>query len=264
MPTYAFKAVMANGHTIRKILETIKEFMRECSVLCTPEGIRIDGMDNSHVALLQLKWNKEAFKAYHCVDDVQLGIHFETFLKVVKLVDTDRQITLLKEADKDILRVQFGEEKDNSFFEIKLLDLEYDPLEIVDPDEESCTSFILNSTIFTNMVSEFASFGDNVRWHISDKGIKWTVQGESGTGGRFVKNLSSPAGMQKFKLSLKEDIEEEFNLKYLQIFVKASGLSEEIHFKCMPGDPMTVTFPIGSLALGRMSFFLAPKVANEN
>jgi len=258
---YEFMATLANTNIIRKVLETIKEFMSTSAVQCQEDGIVIEGMDNSHVALLQLKWNKPAFREYYCKQHISLGVHFETLLKVVKLVDGDKSISLCKEPNKEVLRVIFGDVKDNSFFDIKLLDLEYDALDVEEPASDSCTSFVLNSSIFSNMITVFSNFGDSVNWKINKYGIKWTVRGDTGEGGRFVKNTTQTA-TSKFKLDLRQEVDEDFNLKYLQIFVKAAGLSDEVHMKIQPGEPMTVTFPIGNLEFGKMAFYLAPKSAN--
>lgn len=259
---YEFIATLPNTTTIRKVLETVKEFMNQSAIQCREEGITIEGMDNSHVALLQLKWFKCAFKEYHCEQDISLGVHFDTLLKVCKLVDGDKPISFCKEPNKEVLRVIFGAEKDNSFFDIKLLDLEYDALDVDEPNMDVCTSFILNGTIFQQMINTFGGFGDTVNWKVNNKGIKWTVKGETGVGGRFVKNTEQST-TSKFKLDLKQEVDEDFNLKYLLIFVKASGLSDEVHMKIQPNEPMTVTFPIGNLEFGKMSFYLAPKSVGQ-
>jgi len=252
-----FRATLTDGRSLRLVLDALKEFMREAPIICTPEGISIGGMDNSHVCVVQVMWKKNAFKSYECNSSVALGLQFETFLKVVKIADPLKELTLIKEARKDVLRIQFGAERENSFFDIKLLDLENDPLEITDPDENNSTAFTIQSLTFQSMVGEFLGYGDCVNFQVLPKGIKWHVNGDSGTGGRFVKQHPSSSKLKVKRLVT--EVNDEYNLKYLHMFCRAVPLTDEITFTSTPGEPMAIRFPIHDLNYGHMTFYLAPK-----
>lgn len=113
---YEFFATLKDGVHIRKIIDTVKEFMNESSVQVSDAGITIEGMDNSHVSLMQMKWYPEGFEFFRCAKPMQLGIHFETMSKVIRLQEADKKISLAKLPDQEVLRVIFGSSDSNSFF----------------------------------------------------------------------------------------------------------------------------------------------------
>jgi len=260
---YEFFATLKDGIHLRKIIDTVKEFMNESSVQVSETGLTIEGMDNSHVSLLQMKWNPEGFEYYKCTKPMQLGIHFETMSKVVRLQDQEKKISLAKLPDQEVLRVIYGSPDSSSFFDIKLLDVEFDALDVASPDDCVGTEFAIKSEALSHVINTFSAFGDTMRIRVMKDGIKMWVNSDVAVAGRYMKENSSVTGLYKMTKFI-TTVEEDYNLKYMGVFIKAATLTDMIKIKCVADEPMMVTFPIGTMQCGRLTFFLAPKNTNKD
>lgn len=149
------------------------------------------------------------------------------------------------------------------FFDIKLLDVEFDALDVSEPDECIGNDFSIKSEALSHVINTFSVFGDTMRMRIMKDGIKMWVNSDVAVAGRFMKENSSATGLYKMN-KFHSIVEEDYNLKYMAVFVKAANLTDMIKVKCVSDEPMMVTFPIGTLQNGRLTFFLAPKNTNKD
>ena len=49
-----FEAKLTEGHTLKKIVEAIKDLVTDVNLDVSPQGISLQAMDSSHVALVNL------------------------------------------------------------------------------------------------------------------------------------------------------------------------------------------------------------------
>ena len=56
-------------------LPAIKELVTDANFQCDDEGIKLQAMDNSHVALVSLNLETSAFKRYRCDHSMPLGVN---------------------------------------------------------------------------------------------------------------------------------------------------------------------------------------------
>ena len=57
-----FEAKLAEGHTLKKIVEAIKDLVTDVNLDVSPQGISLQAMDTSHVALVSLFLSMEGFE----------------------------------------------------------------------------------------------------------------------------------------------------------------------------------------------------------
>jgi proliferating cell nuclear antigen len=89
-----FEAKLTEGHTLKKIVEAIKDLVTDVNLDVCPQGISLQAMDTSHVALVSLNLSMEGFEQYRCDTNVVLGINIINLSKVMKLADPSDSITL--------------------------------------------------------------------------------------------------------------------------------------------------------------------------
>jgi proliferating cell nuclear antigen len=64
-------------------------------------------MDNSHVALVSVKLDPDAFKKYRCDRPIPLGLNLGALTKVLKCAKDDDQVTLKANDDADVLSLTY-------------------------------------------------------------------------------------------------------------------------------------------------------------
>ncbi len=62
----------------------IKELVTDANFECTENGITLQAMDNSHVALVSVLLEAEGFKRYRCDRPMSLGVNLTSITKVLK------------------------------------------------------------------------------------------------------------------------------------------------------------------------------------
>lgn len=79
-----FEAKLANAALLKKVLNAIKDLLNEASWDCTDNGMSLQAMDSSHVALVSVKMEAEGFEEYRCDRSINMGINltrYEPFIR---------------------------------------------------------------------------------------------------------------------------------------------------------------------------------------
>lgn len=70
-----FEARLIEGSLLKKVLDAIKDLLNEASWDCDSNGMSLQAMDSSHVALVSLLLKSECFENYKCDRNLSLGIN---------------------------------------------------------------------------------------------------------------------------------------------------------------------------------------------
>jgi proliferating cell nuclear antigen PCNA len=81
---------------------------------CNEEGINLQAMDNSHVALVSVKLDAIGFRKYRCDRPMPLGVNLGSLTKVLKCAKDDDMVTIKAGDDADVLNLTY-EAKSKSF-----------------------------------------------------------------------------------------------------------------------------------------------------
>ena len=68
---------------------------------------KLQAMDNSHVALVSLNLDKDAFSEFRCDRDMTLGMNLGSLTKIIKCANNDDSCKLSASEDADTLNLQF-------------------------------------------------------------------------------------------------------------------------------------------------------------
>lgn len=85
----------------------IKELVTDANFECNEEGINLQAMDNSHVALVAVLLEASGFKKYRCDRPMQLGVNLTSLTKVVKCAKDDDECTLKAADEADVLNLVY-------------------------------------------------------------------------------------------------------------------------------------------------------------
>lgn len=133
---------MTDNRSITQVVDAIKDLVQDCNFDCNDSGIALQAMDNSHVALVSMMLNADAFSPFRCDRTVALGINLVSLTKVLRAAQNEDILTLKAEDSPDVVNLMFeSSETDRlSEYDIKLMDIDQEHLAIPETDYAATVS----------------------------------------------------------------------------------------------------------------------------
>merc|ERR1719347_628225 len=165
-----------------------------------------------------MQLTESGFAQYRCDDDQCLGIQFAALSKILKCMTSKDSLSIQAQSDGDVVNFIFEstDQKRYSNFELKLNDIDQEQLGI--PDTEYETIIEMPSSEFQRICRDLAAIGDTVTISATKQGVKFSVNGDIGSGDMTIKGKmdSNSAPNQKAKvkaepngMGMEEDEEED-------------------------------------------------------
>jgi len=247
-------------------LDSIKDLVQEGNFECSRDGISLQAMDPSHVALVSMLLKKDGFEHYRCDRSINLGIKLEYMVKILKCAHNDDTVTLKADDDGDIVTFIFESQKQDkiSDFELKLMNIDTEVLGI--PDQDYQTTIHMPSSELQRICRDLSVMGDAVVISTNKEGIKFSVIGDAGSIGS-ANTLLKPTSAADSKpedsvtLELNEPVTLTFALRFLNSFNKAASLSPSVSIKMSKDIPLVLEYRIDEL--GYVRYYLAPKIEDD-
>ncbi|KAF7795315.1 hypothetical protein EIP86_006470 [Pleurotus ostreatoroseus] len=223
------EAKLSEAATLKRLLDAIKELVADANFECNEEGIELQAMDNSHVALVAVKLMADGFRRYRCDRPMPLGVNLNSLTKVLKCAKDDDQVILRANDDADVLNLtyearstclilSFGRatalivarrvDTDRiAEYALKLMDIDSDQLGIPDTDYDARVT--MPSAEFTRIVRDLSQLGESVRIEVSKEGVRFASEGEAANGSVLLKHTepvsSAGSSSKKAKKVKKEE-----------------------------------------------------------
>lgn len=109
------EAKLNEAGMLKRLLDAIKELVSDANFECVDEGINLQAMDNSHVALVAVNLKSKGFKKYRCDRPMPLGVNLTSLTKVLKCAKDDDECTLKAGDDADVLNLVFEAKRESVF-----------------------------------------------------------------------------------------------------------------------------------------------------
>lgn len=255
---------LKNGSLFKSIFSSFVNEVSDCILTFGKIGMKIQSMDSSHVSLVNVKLvASEIFDDYKCTDVHSLGISVVHALKIFKLADNKSKVTLQHKNpthNKLTIGIVSGDGKLDCLFDLKLMDIDSDGLEI--PDDMTGWSMEMEYKDVADVVKIMGDFGDSVEicagGSTGDE-LLYQFSGDQGkaTGKikiikkQWVGESTTPSDVVNLKLSM----------RHLKSYLACRDLSETVIFFVGDGMPLCITFRLGEQSL--ISFYIAPKIDDE-
>ncbi|XP_061672836.1 proliferating cell nuclear antigen [Syngnathoides biaculeatus] len=257
-----FEARLVQGSILKKVLEALKDLITEACWDVSSSGISLQSMDSSHVSLVQLTLRSDGFDSYRCDRNLAMGVNLSSMSKILKCAGNEDIITVRADDNADTLTLVFetvNQEK-VSDYEMKLMDLDVEQLGI--PEQEYSCVVKMPSGEFARICRDLSQIGDAVMISCAKDGVKFSANGELGTGN--VK-LSQTSNVDKedeaVTIEMNEPVQLIFALNYLNFFTKATPLSKTVTLSMSADIPLVVEYKIADM--GHVKYYLAPKIDEE-
>lgn len=232
----------------KKIIESVKDVVKDISLEFSPKGISLSAMDSSHVALIHMEIMSSLF-TYQCMTDEIVSLQTETLSKIIKTCENESTIFCENE-DNKLHYMVTGVDRQIKFTQNQL-DLEVDSLMPPSDMNFPCQIF-MPCVEFQKMCRDLREFGDDIKMMVSpQKLLVYTESAGEHIEIDYSKNNS-------IEVKTEACFEMTYNLKYLSMFCKACALTDSICMKIGMDQPMCLKFSISTEE--HLSFYLAPKV----
>ncbi|KAJ7067794.1 proliferating cell nuclear antigen, N-terminal domain-containing protein [Mycena amicta] len=193
------EAKLEEAGTLKKLLDAIKELVTDANFECNEEGLNLQAMDNSHVALVSVHLEESGFKRYRCDRPMPLGVNLASLTKVLKCAKDDDECTIKAADEADVLNLVYEAKNSDRIaeYDMKLMDIDSDTLGIPDTDYDA--EVIMSSTEFARIVRDLGQLGESVRIEVSKEGVRFASDGESANGSVLLKKEGDPGRVRTDK-----------------------------------------------------------------
>lgn len=185
------EAKLDAASTLKKLLDAIKELVTDANFECTEEGLKLQAMDNSHVALVSVNLESKGFQHFRCDRPMPLGVNLASFTKVLKCAKDDDQVTLKAADAADVLEMRFESPREArvSEYQMKLMDIDMDELGIPETDYDARVT--MSSVEFQRIVRDLMNLGESVRIEVTKDGVRFAADGEAANGSVLLKQTDA-------------------------------------------------------------------------
>ena len=249
---------------IRILVEALKEILTDTNIIFDDTGIKIITTDSTKTVLIHMKLDKEKFEEYHCDKKMICGISMINLHKLIKTISNTDTLTLfIKKNNTNRLGIRINnvEKKTQTTYELNLLDIPDDGLQI--PPVEFDTELSFPSSDFQKIIRDMINIGDIIEIESQPKKIlKLTCSGDFATQETLLRESDNDnENCIVFNNNRDELIQGRFSLKYLILFTKCTNLCQQIQMYIKNDYPLIIQYSVASL--GSIKLCLAPNVVES-
>jgi proliferating cell nuclear antigen len=246
---------------IRVLVEALKEILTDTNVIFDETGVKIITTDSTKTVLIHMKLEREKFEDYHCEKKMICGISMINLHKLIKTISNTDTLTLfIKKNNTNRLgiRINNAEKKTQTTYELNLLDIPDDGLQI--PPVEFDTELTFPSNDFQKIIRDMINIGEIIEIESQPKKIlKLTCSGDFATQETLLRESENEQdNCIVFNNNRDELIQGRFSLKYLILFTKCTNLCQQIQMYIKNDYPLIIQYSVASL--GSIKLCLAPNV----
>lgn len=255
------EAQLSEAAVMKRVIESIRDIVKNCNFDCSEEGISLQAMDDSHIALVSFQLRVDAFSSYRCDRNIPLGINVDSLMKVLKSANNDDVLTLRADDNGATLNLMFEDSTHDriSEYNLKLMDIDQETMAI--DETEYAVTIDMPSTEFQRICRDLSVLSDSVQIEVTKDGIRFSADGDIGAGSIHLKPKTDISDETKnVSIHVSEPTKLSFNLKYLLFTCKSGSLSNVVTLSMLEGQPISINY---QLPAGHVQFFLAPKIDDE-
>lgn len=245
--TMRFQTIQASA--IKSAFEVLKDILNDVNLYFSPEGLRILTLDTAKVALVDMFLPAENFEEFRS-ENLVVGINVTNMFKLLKFISNNDTLTMeVKNREYLDIRIENSNKKTDTKFQLKLLDINEDQIEV--PEIEMSSVTMMPSIDFQRIVRDMNNLATDVE--ITRRNNKFIIQ----CYGDFANQETSIECNDNFK----GELSGKYSLKYLNLFTKATGMCSAVNIM-QEEENRFLVLKYNVANLGDLRFFLAKKTAD--
>lgn len=233
---------------IKSLLEVLKDIINDVNVYFDASGMKIIAFDVARVTLVYVKLDAENFEEYSCPNDVVLGINVSNTFRLLKSITNNDILTMTNNDENLMITVSNDGKKSVSKFNVRLLDLNEDILDIPDNGSSECEKeTLIPSVDFQKIIRDMSNIGSELLVRRVSNRVEFSCEGDFADKQTIIEQAEEVSG----------ETAGTFSLKYLSMFTKATILCPIVQIVQDTDDsPIILKYTIANL--GELRFYLAP------
>jgi proliferating cell nuclear antigen len=237
------------------IFQNIKLFSDIFTIDINEETFYIQGMDASHVSIFEINLTREWFDTYNVSSSTSLGINSSIFPKILNTWTCDHNIKL-NITKEDYLDIAFekisGNTEYNKYFEIPLVDVDTEKLNIT--DQEYTTDLEFDSKKLKKLIDELSIIGEHVNIKCTESEVNATSKSLEGS-----MTINIPFNdIEAYSIEEGKHVDATFALKYVKNMCLFNKVSPNVLLHLTEGLPMQLKYEMTENSYVR--FYLAPNI----
>ncbi|CAI5437878.1 unnamed protein product [Caenorhabditis angaria] len=122
---------------------------------------------------------------------------------------------------------------------------------------------IFDTAEFQKTCKDLATFSDSLNIAVNSNSIVFTCKGDIGSSVvTYSASSSTDDEKEAVSLEVKEPVNVNFSIKYMNQFTKATSLGDRVRLSLRNDVPVVVEYPIEDN--GFLKFYLAPKIDDDD
>lgn len=238
-----------NPKLLLDVISIISELVTEVKIKVNESGMNITAIDPANVALISFKLPKEGFSQFETGDEV-LGVNLDNLKSILRRAKAGS--SLIMQTQENFLRMEIIDKVKREFM-LALIDIEAEDKEL--PSLEFSHKIEINSGDFIDVVEDSVVVGDTCT--INSIPNKFTIESK----GLHSTKAEFSSDEVKIEAEGEEPAISKYSLEYLQKFIKAGKLADQIKLSFAKDYPLRLDFNKDDMQL---AFVLAPRVENED
>ena len=253
------------------VFANLKTFTDNVCLYFKPTGIYIQCMDDSHCCLFECNLHADWFETYEFdegADQSCIGINIAMLNKVLTAWHDSQTFTILLEAGRDKISINFEKEKDENaadngqfdkFFELPLIVLEGDLMNVQVFD--TMVDLTVASTLFCSLIKSLMIFNDVLTLTFNEENVECVSSGLEGS----MKALITAEEVKEYAISESTVLKQSYSLRYVQMMCHFNKLATEMEMGFSEDMPMVMKYALGDNndTESFVRIHLAPKIADD-
>lgn len=246
------KTVQAMG--IKSMFEVLQAILNDVNVIFTPQGVKVVALDTAKISLVSVFLDANNFEEYTFDREVIAGLNMSNVYKLLKTITVNDILKIsLTNTDYMEFEIQNSVKKSKSMFQLKLLDIDEDIIEIPNIDMNIITT--LQSIDFQRLCRDMSNISKEVTIKRQDRMMTISCSGDFAN--------------QSTEIECSDETADDrccagtYSLRYINLFTKATSMCSNIQI-IQERNELPIVFKYNIANLGDMQFFLASHVQDSH
>jgi proliferating cell nuclear antigen PCNA len=150
----------------------LKDILNDVNVYFTDKGMRILTLDTARVALVDMFLASENFEEYECSSPLVAGINVTNMFKLLKFISNNDTLAMeVRNREYLDIRIENATKKTDTKFQLKLLDINEDQIEVPGklggpevPSKLNFVGFQVGSLTLTHLILQISPWRSQPPW----------------------------------------------------------------------------------------------------
>lgn len=241
----------AKATIFTQVLACIQQLNSEIVIRLEDESLYIQGMDNSHISMYELRLFKHWFQLYEIEFSNTYGFQCDTLNKILSK-RTEKQDIYIDFSDETKIQLIFSDEISKKTHIISSMDIDIETTGI--PDIEYDIDIGIPSKLYKETIDELATFFDDMTIKCDEDTVIFGGKNDN------VESSIEISTEHMTSYQYTDDMKMTFSIRYLKIISLLSKICKEMLLHLHNEYPLRIDFNFDDEH--RFSFYLAPKIDN--